>query len=309
MAAILAGFGLLGVLLALLAASAVRVGISWALCHKLGGRPRISSNFGPWLSAALPFAAFELALAAYLEAPTLALYWMSGSEQTGWFSAAYRAVGFALIAPLALEAAIYPVLAGMDGATVEMRKAYIAGLRFVLFLTAAGAMLVFGFSAQLTEILFGAGYDSTPLMVLSVVMPLSAANALTRGYLWSSDRQRAAARNMALAAAILIAILYPLVDRYGANGAAGALVVAEGALLGLNLASADVKNLAWKLWPHAAAASAGISACYTLYIFTENGVPLWAMGAVCAAVHVVVLVALKGLRKRELQAIWGSFGK
>jgi O-antigen/teichoic acid export membrane protein len=308
-AAILLGAGVVGIMLAIFAASAARFAVSWALCLRLGGKPRIAAGFGPWLGAALPFAAFEIALAAYIAAPTLALYWISTGAETGWFSAAYRAVGFALIVPLALEAAIYPVLAGMNGARSDMRKAYVAGLRFVLFLTASGAMLVFGLSRELTDLLFGGGFDSTPLMVLSIVLPFSAANALTRGYLWSSDNQRSAARNMALAALLLVAILYPLVDRYGANGAAVALVVAEGALLGLNLASAGIDNLMWKLWPHVASASAGISICYTLYIFTENGVPIWAMGAVCAAVYLCLTPALGGLRKRELAAIWGSFGK
>jgi O-antigen/teichoic acid export membrane protein len=306
-AAIFLGFGIQGALLAMLAASAVRLAASWGYCLRLGGKPTVGGSLKPWLKAAAPFAAFEFVLAFYISVPTLTLYWLSGGEQTGWFSAAYRAIGFALIVPLALEAALYPVLAGMDGAHKRMRAAYLAGLRFVLFLTVTGAILTFALANQLTELLFGVGYDPAPLMVLSAMMPLAAANAVTRGYLWSSDRQRQAAWNMAAAAGVLALAAVVLVTRYDANGVAGALVCAEGLLLALNLMSAKVDTLAWKLWPHVVGACAAISAGYTVFIFTENGTPLWLVGAVCAAVHVSVTLAAGGLKRRELSAIWGSF--
>ncbi|MFH0816429.1 MAG: oligosaccharide flippase family protein [Methanobacteriota archaeon] len=306
-AAIFLGLGIEGAMLAMLAASVVRLVASWGYCLRLGGKPAVGGSLKPWLKAAAPFAAFEFVLSFYIAVPTLALYWLSGSEQTGWFSAAYRAVGFVLIVPLALEAALYPVLAGMGAEEKRMRAAYLAGLRFVLFITVTGAILTFALAKPLTALLFGEGYDPVPLMALSAMMPLAAANAVTRGYLWSSDRQRDAAWNMAAGATLLALAAYPLAVKYGANGVAGGLVCAEGLLLALNLVSTRVNSLAWKLWPHVVGASGAISAGYALYIFTENGVSLWLVGAVCAAVHVAMTLATGGLKKRELSAIWGSF--
>jgi O-antigen/teichoic acid export membrane protein len=156
-------------------------------------------------------------------------------------------------------------------------------------------------------LLFGGGYDHAPLMVLSALIPLASANAVTRGFLWSSERQREAARNMAIVLALLIPALWLLVGRYGASGAAGALVAAEGALLALNLGSTGMVSLPWRLWPCAAGASGAVCVGYAAYIFTEGGAPLWAVGPACALAFAAISLAFGGLRRDEMTAIWNSF--
>jgi O-antigen/teichoic acid export membrane protein len=306
LAAIYLGFGIYGILLAMLAASSVRLAFSLFYCRRLGGLTKVTAKYGPWLRLAVPFAAFELALSLYINLPVLILFWLKGSTEVGWFSVGYRAMLLVLIVPMAFEAALYPVLAGMDGSGKDMRRAYFTGMRLVMMVTIPAAILTCTLAPWLIKF-FGSTYRSTPLAVLAFALPLNAMNAVTRGYLWSANRQRDAAINIAVATGVLVALAIYLSGRDGATGAAVALVAAEGLLLTLNAVSAGADGFLWKMWPHIVAASGALCAAYAIWMFTESGVPVWAIGGISVCVYIAVAAISGGVTKKEFAMVRNSF--
>ena len=303
---ILLDMGLVWMMAALFAASAVRLALSAAFSTRLPKSRPSEAGMGRWFRAALPFAAYEIALDVYTGLIPLALFWFATTSEVGSFSAAQRAIGFIVLIPLALEAAIYPALSRLyHNSRAVMRKGALAGMRFALLFAVPIAFVVPAFSAQFTGLLFGETYDPMPLAILVAVFPMTAANAVARGVLWSADRQRAVAINIAISTAVLAAVALYLIPLRGAVGGATALGIAETALLALGLweMSRALPGLGKRLWQHAAGACAAISILFAVYIFSNGQAPLWALGACGAAIYLVFIAITGGIERRELTMV------
>ncbi|MBI4999941.1 MAG: flippase [Euryarchaeota archaeon] len=303
---ILLDLGLLWMMATLFAASVVRLALSAAFSTRLPKAQPSEAGVGHWFRSALPFAAYEIALDAYTGLIPLALFWFATTSEVGSFSAAQRAIGFIVLIPLALEAAIYPVLSRLyRNSRAVMRKGALAGMRFALLFAVPIAFIVPAFSTQLTGLLFGGTYDPMPLAILAAVFPMTAANAIVRGVLWSADRQRAVAINIAVSTAVLAAAALYLIPLRGAVGGATALGIAETMLLALGLweMSRALPGLGKRLWQHAAGACAAVSILFVMHIFSNGQVPFWALGACGAAIYLSFIAATGGIGRKEMAMV------
>ncbi|MEW5937084.1 MAG: oligosaccharide flippase family protein [Candidatus Thermoplasmatota archaeon] len=309
-AVILTDGGLVAMMLALLCAALIRLTAAVLLSSILPASRRPVKGWAMrWAGAAVPFAVYELTYAVYAGLVPLALYLLSTPEQVGWFGAAQRTIGFVVLIPLSLEAAIYPVLSRLyrDGQEV-MRRGALTTMRLLLFFAVPAGFVIATLSSDITLLLFGRGYDPLPLAVLGATLPVIALNAVLRSVLWSCDLQGRAALNLAVSTLVLGGVLYLLIcmmDGVGALIGAVSLALAESMLLILGLWAAVpvLKTMRQWLWQHAAAGCMAVSVCFSIYTFTAGALAPWLLGVIGAIAYAACALALKGVDRADVRLL------
>lgn len=296
---IMADMGLVALMLALLCAALIRLVVAIGFSRALpASEPAVKDGVRRWAGAAVPFAVYEITYTVYAGLVPLALYALSTTEQVGWFGAAQRTIGFVVLMPLALEAAIYPVLSRLHRDRQEvMRRGALTSMRLILFFAVPAGFIIASFSRDITHILFGSDYDHLPLAVLGAALPIIALNAILRSVLWSCDLQARAALNLITSTLVLGALLYFLMQAdEGALAGAVSLALAECVLLVLGLwaAAPVLKRMRQWLWQHAAAGSMAVSVSFAAYTFTAGALAPW-VGCMGAIAYAACAVALRGV--------------
>jgi len=165
---------------------------------------------------------------------------VGGDVAAGYFGAAIRVLDVAMVVPVALVAAVYPVLARTPPADPQFRRVTVQSAEMLLLL-GLPVTLILGYGADwITATVYGAPYGPTaPLLsVLGVAACLGFLNYFLGFVFLALDRP---GRFLGVAAASLVAsaVLTPaLVGAFGALGGAGALALVEaitltGGLVGL----------------------------------------------------------------------------
>ncbi|GIK28225.1 MAG: oligosaccharide flippase family protein [Chloroflexi bacterium] len=219
------------ILLALLAASAAGMIVSWGLAFRMVGRPRLGRPDGALalLRAALPIGGSFALVSIYLQLPTVVLSWFVPDREVGLFGAANGTVSPFFMLPVALGTALLPALAqsvSNDKRTLRLHLRY-TGLALVLgaLVTIAlllGGHLVLGF-------LYGQLFiEAIPAMrIIALVIPLVFANTYLTNYLIAQRRHKRlpAAAVVTLALTIVFSVVF--IQSFGFAGAALARVCAE----------------------------------------------------------------------------------
>ncbi|HSB61061.1 MAG TPA: polysaccharide biosynthesis C-terminal domain-containing protein, partial [Vicinamibacteria bacterium] len=238
---LLLGGGLAVVCGAFAAAAAVSLVLGLALVHR-----RLARLHRPWrpaAAAALMRALGPVALAFMLAFTTtrlvpLVVALLAGDVAAGHFGAAVRVLDVVAVVPVAIVAAVYPVLARIPAAGPAFR-ALVRQAADVLLLAGLAVVLALGLGAAwLTRTVYGEAYaPAAPLLaVLGGAAALSFLNYLVGFVFLALDRP---GRLLGVAAASLgvSATLTPLlVGGFGAAGGAWALVLVEAAALAGGLA-------------------------------------------------------------------------
>jgi O-antigen/teichoic acid export membrane protein len=179
------------------------------------------------LRAAAPFAAAFLALTIFYKIDLLMLQRMWGNAEAGTYGAAYRLIDAAVAIALAGIGAVYPRLArrsaggGRGFASRAVMLAVCIALAFSA-VVAPGARVIIG-------ILFGEHYraSASVLVLLAAAFPALTCNLLA-GYVLAAEKS---VRQMAFcyAGALIMKLtaIMMLVPRFGAQGAATAMLSCE----------------------------------------------------------------------------------
>jgi O-antigen/teichoic acid export membrane protein len=238
---LLLGGGLLGVSSAFTVAGAVSLALGVRLVHRrlarlawgwdLAGARALARALGPVAGA------FILAFATTRLVPLLVAL-LGGDAAAGYFGAAVRVLDVAQVVPVALVAAVYPVLARTAPADLRFRRLLVWSAE-VLLLLGLGVALGLAHGAEwLTGRVYGERYGPTAglLAVLSAVACLAFLNYFLGFVFLALDRPGRLCTVAALGLGASAALTPGLVLAAGAAGGAVALVLVETLTLTASLA-------------------------------------------------------------------------
>jgi O-antigen/teichoic acid export membrane protein len=197
------------------------------------------------LKEALPLGVVSVMTLLYLRADLFIVSAISGASEAGLFQGAFRLFEATFVVSGGIAAGTFPLLAARIG-----EKGFESLARFVLGLLAlAAAPLSLAFAlapGPVLAVVYGEEFAAAarPLSFLGVALAAVFANALTTHLLVASGRSRSLVVAIAIRLVVGIALDFALVPRWGASGAALAVLAAEGSLLFTSLAfSADILGL------------------------------------------------------------------
>lgn len=235
---------------------------------RLGVRPRVSRHWalgremferGPRLVG------FTLLGLILFNADLIYLRLVSGEREAGLYAAAYTFIAFAANLSVAWAHSVLPAIARSPAGSMERNAVYARALALSFWaavpLAVGGAVV----AAPLMTLVFGEafGASSGTLVVLLGAVPVAALReVITAGLIASPGGERQLIRINAVSAAMNVAVLVPVVPRFGALGAAAVTVLTELVRLAMALRAArraGFTGLPWGrfLRPVAAAALMG----------------------------------------------------
>jgi O-antigen/teichoic acid export membrane protein len=260
LAALWLGLGLLGLASAFVAARLLAFGLAHGLARRQVGAIGLGFDTAYWRDlarSAAPFGAFIVVLNLYSYVDTIMLGVLRTDQETGFYSAAYRAYeGLVNLASI-LGTVVGPRLA-RDFVRDRPHHAWLARWSLVVSVAAAlplGAGVAW-WAREAMVLLFGEAFaPAAPALRLLAagfvfVFPLQVMHAVAI----SVNEERLLARAAAAGCLANVALNAALIPGFGIVGASVATVVSEGLSLGIILGG--VRRL---VWPAAGPAPASIA--------------------------------------------------
>ncbi|HSC27562.1 MAG TPA: flippase [Vicinamibacterales bacterium] len=239
MAALLAGYGVMGLAIAFVVARAAALAAAWILATGQLGRVGFGADLGFWRDLqlqAVPFGAFLIVLQLYNYIDTVMLGLMRGDAETGLYNAAYRLYEGASHIPSIIGVVLTPRLAReyVSDRLAHARLAkrgLVAAAALALPASAAGILV----AGPVTRALFGLEYDASVRVFqiliagAAVVFPLAVLHAVAISM--NAERRLLATAVVGCAANLALNLL--LIPPYGMHGAAAATLLGEAISLGV----------------------------------------------------------------------------
>jgi len=221
-------------LICIIAGNGLAVVILVAKLRELSdGRPQLiipRERLWELMRPAFPFIFASLSSQIYGNADLILVGFIRGKAEAGIYAAAYKVVNLLVIFIGLISMAIYPAMARIFKSDPEKSNAFasaMTGAMLAVFLPIAmGGTLI---SAQLTRFFYGAKYAATakPLAVLVWYILLSALSVSFATALLASNEDRPYITALTGGALIDVALIAFMVPKWGATGAAVAMVIAE----------------------------------------------------------------------------------
>ncbi|GEM_PF-3377760 len=239
-AALFYGFGLFGLVHALLLSNAIIFLLSFFLVTKKICPFTVKLNpplWRPLLLAAFPFLLIGLLDSVFSQVNIVFLSFLAGSGAVAFFSAPYRLIIALTIVQSNFFIALFPVLSeffhrGKDSFQLVYERAF----KYLLVVSLPLVAFVFLFSPKIIALFFGAKYllpenplldSATALRLLVLVVPFWFAGSLVNYALFSANKQKIVAFSLALAAIASIVLNYLVVPSMKVAGAVLVLIVAS----------------------------------------------------------------------------------
>lgn len=224
-------------------AALVSLGVAVALLHRrfapLAWRWRPRAARGLAVALGPVAAAFVLGFAASRLVPLL-VGLLAGDLAAGYLGAALRVLDVTMVVPIALVAAVYPLLARTPPSDAGFRRVVGQSVEVLLLLGLPLALALGHGAAWVTRAAYGRAYEATaPLLaVLGVSACLGFVNGFLGFVFLALDRPRRLLVLAVVTLAASVTITPVLVRLHGAAGGAWALVLIDvvvlgGALVGL----------------------------------------------------------------------------
>jgi len=212
--------------------------LALALLARLDLRLRGGTEAGRLMKAALPLGLVSAMTLLYLRADLFIVAAVAGASEAGIFQGAFRLFEATFVVSGGLAAGTFPLLAARFG-----EKGFDSLARFVLrllLLLSAPIALAFALvPGSILTVFYGEGFErgARPLSFLGIALVAVFANALTTHLLVASGRNGRLVLSIAVRLVVGVVLDVLLVPRWGASGAAFAVVAAEWSLLLVSLAS------------------------------------------------------------------------
>ncbi len=298
---------LAGTVAGLLIGMAASLGAAYFLLMRLGAPAAVCWD-GPWnralLAQSLPLGVSWVFWNVYDNQDVVLLAYMGLPTPTvGHFAASMKLVDALRGVPVLITGAVFPLLS--TGAAKDRdRFARLAAFLLKALFSAALPIAVgaWALAPAVVRWVYGPGFEpaADALRVAGWAVVGIFLNHALINLLVALDLQRLTIAGAAAAAVVNLAGLLILAPRFGLSGAAAALVISEGAFLGINLGLLRGRTPGfWKLVAadtlKPLAAAAVMAACLHWTVPAWN--PLVA-GTAGVAVYVLALVALRGAPTR-----------
>lgn len=243
------GAGLIGAVGVLVAVNVVQLAITWAWWRRSPCRVPFHAQAAPavrkLIGQAAPFALAAVIAALGVRLNVLLLERLASDTSVGLYSAANRFVEAGRLLPNAFFGALFPALATLSTHPADLMRLFWRAARVLGAFSAALAIGLTLSAPLLLRLTYGAAFaDAVPvLMLLAWSLVPSVLHALLNVYFYSLGREQLVNRISFGALVAQAGIGWLCVARWGAAGAALAVIVVEcGALLVLWL-SRTVKNV------------------------------------------------------------------
>lgn len=200
--------------------------------------PREGIEVSRLLRDALPLGLVSAMTILYLRADLFLVAALAGASEAGFFQSAFRLFEATFVVSGGLAAGTFPLLASrFRERGFETLARFVLGL--LLLLSAPIALAFALVPGPILSMVYGEGFEggARSLSLLGVALVAVFANALTTHLLVASGRSRRLLLSIAVRLVVGIALDLFLIPRWGASGAAFAVVAAESALLLLSLGS------------------------------------------------------------------------
>lgn len=202
------------------------------------GRPTRAAT-SSLLRLSIPLGLGAIAAAVYYRIDSILVYQISGSEEAGYYAAAYRLVDQVQIIPIAVVGALFPLISEAAATNPERLRRFVASAWEILIglalpIVAIGMVL----AEPLAGLLFGGEFRAPTGTVLVLIWPVVIAIFL--GYLGGA---LVPAVNLVkvwtiiafAGAGLSVGLCLLLIPPFGANGAAIATVATEFPVMGATL--------------------------------------------------------------------------
>jgi O-antigen/teichoic acid export membrane protein len=232
-AALLLGYGLIGLSVAFVIARLIALVLAYILSRSQVGSFGLEFDLAYWRELqmrALPLGAFALVLYVYNYIDTVMLGVMRTDAETGLYNAAYRVYEGLSSLPAILYSAVTPRLSlyFVDDRKRHRRLARKGAGAALLVAVPVTLVSLLG-AAPIMEVLYGPAYESsaTVFQILAAgfvgVSPLLMLHAVAI----SANAEHLSLRTAAIGCVANIALNVVLIPMYGMRGAAGATVIGE----------------------------------------------------------------------------------
>ena len=254
----------------------------WISYHRAFGRFRFAYDRAAWsklLRPALPLAASALMIEIYSSLDRLMLDALRSTTEAGYYTAAYKVFGLAVVPAAVLYPVFFPSLSNALGDISSMRRQgqlfARALLAFGLPIAIAGPFLADG----AIQLISGPSFAQAgpALAVLLVNAGIVHVNSALGTPLMAWDLQKAYMWAVIAGGVSNVILNILLIPSYGSLGAASATAASEF-IVGLGLAIVYVRatqSLPFKSWGRTALAAV-VGAGIPAYLATQAKWPLWA---------------------------------
>ena len=304
LAALLLGFGVVGVAWAALAATLLNAGVFIALLRRHFGWPGWGwdrSLAGQMLRAAFPLMLNSLLVGVFFRFDTFVVKMYQGSEGVLHYGAAYKVAQLALILPPIVVNALFPLFSRQALADrAALLRSYRLAVRLLLIGALPFAAIVSILAPSIVALFFGAslvGGAAPALALLIWFVPLSYVNGIAQYVLIALNRQGTITWAFALTAIFNLATNLWLAPRWGLAAPALITVASEMVLylpfrraLSRDLGGVGLGELLWR----PAAATLACAAIVALL----RGQPLLA-AVVGLGVYAGILWAIGGVTAED----------
>lgn len=255
MLALRLGFGVAGLVVALLMGSVWNVGWSLFCILRRGLKPNWSEAV-PWQTlakAALPFGLAGLFVKIYSYTDSLLLRQFQGNEAVGQYAVAYKVTYALQFLPLVFVAALYPAMSAdfAAGRKESLRKTFQEALRLMLVVSIPLSALLSALAHPLVNTFYGRLFAGAiaPMSVLPWVLIPIFLDFPVGSLLNATHRSSLKTISMGVTMVINVALNFILVPLYGPVGAAYAGVVSFWMLfiLGFWFVRQDLPERNWMI--------------------------------------------------------------
>ncbi|MCK6556418.1 flippase [Candidatus Binatia bacterium] len=229
------------------------------------------------------------------------LYWLRGPGEVGQYAVAVKITEALSVIPEAVTATTFPLLAAAIGSAPErVEYIYRLAMRYLILLALPVALAVWWWREALVRVLFGAGYvdgGSDALGVLAWWLFFSYTAAVYLGLMIVRSQQRLIAVISTAALAVNVGLNLILIPRWGASGAAVAMLTSSATSFVLFSIAADSRAAMRVCYGEAARPAAALA----VGGLAAGLLAPYALGPVLAVpLYVAALVLIGGLGREDI---------
>ncbi|GEM_PF-1477462 len=239
---LLAGYGLLALVLVMVAASALSLVLSAAIALLFFAKPQVETNFlfykGLLLNA-LPFCFIVLFMSLYsnLDITMLSFFHKGSPEFVAYYSAATRLINTLGLIAVSFSMAVFPIMTRFF--SEQNKSVSLLIEKSLYYLLVVILPIAFGttiLAERIVELFFGAGFvqAGTALRILIWFCAISFLNVVFINSLNSINKEKVSVFMVAITLAINVCLNYFLIPQYNLVGAAFATIVSGLSHLAMN---------------------------------------------------------------------------
>lgn len=232
-AAVLAGWGVIGVVWVMVILGAATIVVSVALALRYVPRPALWQPLAAYVATwrgAWPFASLAILVVIYFRIDSIMLFAMKGQAALGQYGAAYRLMEAGLLIPLTLAGTALPSVARLlSERTDDVIRASERAIQFLTVVSIPAAVFGAILAPQLVTILYGPGFTEAAGVLRILVFTLIAvfASSVTSSLITGSAHPEINTYIAAIMVVLNVALNLYLIPQWSGLGAAAATVATE----------------------------------------------------------------------------------